>query len=124
MAIFNGFSTIGRVRPPYSITGSELVKRDLLNEFHTRRGERVMRPEFGSIIWDLIMEPTGPDLESKIESDVKKILNREPRASLLNTRIYILDHTIRIEIDLNYVQLNSSDTLYLEYKRKITEGVS
>lgn len=124
MAIFNGFSTVGRVRPPYTVTGSELVKRDLLNEFYTRRGERPMRPNFGSIVWDLLMEPTGPTLEKQIREDVDRIIDREPRAQLLNTRIYILDHSIRIEIDLKFVQLNSTETLYLNYKRNITEGVN
>lgn len=124
MPIFKGFSTINRVRPPYSIYDGDLVKRDLLNEFYTRLGERAMRPEFGSIIWDLIMDPNTPDVESSIQEDVEKIINRDPRANLLDTRILVLDHTVRIEIDLIFVPTNVEDTLFLEYKRKITEGIN
>jgi len=51
--IFKGFSTVNKVKAPYTLTDMALVKQDLLNEFNTRKGERVMRPNFGSIIWDL-----------------------------------------------------------------------
>ena len=53
--IFKGFSTIDKIRAPYSLFDQELIKRDLLNEFQTRRGERLMKPNFGSIIHDLLM---------------------------------------------------------------------
>ena len=55
--IFKGFSTVDKIRAPYSLFDQELIKRDLLNEFQTRRGERLMKPNFGSIIHDLLMEP-------------------------------------------------------------------
>jgi phage baseplate assembly protein W len=123
MPRYKGFSTIGRVKPPYTLLDGDLVKRDLLNEFYTRLGERPMRPTFGSIIWDLLMEPSTPELEDAIREDVKKIIDRDPRAELLNNRMIVLDHTIRVEIDLRFVATSVEDTLFLEYKRKITEGI-
>ena len=48
--IFRGFSTVDTVKAPFSLSDMELVKRDLLNEFNTRKGERVMRPNFGCIV--------------------------------------------------------------------------
>ena len=123
MPRYKGFSTIGRVKPPYTLLDGDLVKRDLLNEFYTRLGERPMRPTFGSIIWDLLMEPSTPELEDSIREDVKKIIDRDPRAELLNNRIIVLDHTIRVEIELRFVATSVEDTLFLEYKRKITEGI-
>jgi phage baseplate assembly protein W len=124
MSRFKGFSTVGKVRPPYTVLDSELVKRDLLNEFYTRLGERPMRPTFGSIVWDLLMDPNTPDLQEAIQTDVDKIVERDPRVTLLNTRILILDHAIRIEIDLRFIPTESEDTLFLEYKRNITEGIN
>ena len=53
--IYKGFSTIGKIRPPYTVTNGEAVKIDLLNELYTRRGERVMRPKFGTTIYDIIL---------------------------------------------------------------------
>ena len=61
MALFKGMSTVDRSGPPYSIVDAELVKRDLLNELYTKKGERVMRPNFGCIVWDLLMNPNTPE---------------------------------------------------------------
>jgi len=123
MAKFKGFSTINRVRAPYTLVDSELVKRDLLNEFYTKRGERVMRPEYGSIIWDIVMDPSTPMLEGQIRDDVVKILGRDPRVEHKNTSIYVLDHAIRIEINIEILPQGDVEQLYLEYTREITEGL-
>ena len=123
MPNFRGFTTIDRKRAPFTINDGDLIKRDLLNEFYTRLGERVMRPNFGSIIWDLLMDPSTPDLDDKIKADVTKIIDRDPRVQELRTTVIVLDQTIRVEIDLLFVSLDSTDQLYLEYQRKITEGI-
>jgi phage baseplate assembly protein W len=119
VAKFKGFSTVDRIRAPYTLDGRDLVKRDLLNTFYTKKGERVMRPEYGSIIWDLLMNPDDTATEKEIRDDVDRIIESDPRVDLLNTTIIYMDHTIRLEIALRYVLLNDSDTLYLEYTREI-----
>ena len=53
--IYKGFSTVNKIRAPYTLTDAELVKTDLLNELNTRQGERVMRPTFGTRIFDILM---------------------------------------------------------------------
>ena len=55
--IYKGFSTIGKVRAPYTAIDGELIKIDLLNELKARKGERVMRPNFGTTIYDILMNP-------------------------------------------------------------------
>lgn len=115
MAIFKGFSTVDKIRAPYSIGDAELVKRDLLNEFNTRKGERVMRPSFGSIIWDLLMDPEDIYTEDEVKEDIKRIVDKDPRVEFINTTIYSSDHTIRAEVELKYKVLNISDILYLEF---------
>tara|TARA_B100000902_G_C27086973_1_gene801840 strand:- start:211 stop:582 length:372 start_codon:yes stop_codon:yes gene_type:complete len=119
VAKFKGFSTVDRIRAPYTLDGRDLVKRDLLNTFYTKKGERAMRPEYGSIIWDLLMNPDDTATEKEIRDDVDRIIETDPRVDLLNTTIIYMDHTIRLEIALRYVLLNDSDTLYLEYTREI-----
>lgn len=123
MTKFKGFSTVDKVRAPYTLTGAELVKRDLLNEFYTRKGERVMRPTFGSIIWDILMNPSTAELEDQVKQDVLKIIDRDPRVQHLRTTVYILEHTLRVEIDIRFIPTDSAEVLYLEYNRNIIEGV-
>jgi phage baseplate assembly protein W len=123
MALFKGFTTIDRKRAPFVLTNEDLVKRNLLNEFNTRRGERVMRPNFGSIIWDLLMNPLDQFTESEIREDITRIVSRDPRVRLLKIDLFILNHVVRAEVALEYVKLNTADVLIVEFERKIEQGI-
>lgn len=113
--IFRGFSTVDKIRAPYSLFDQELIKRDLLNEFHTRKGERLMKPNFGSIIHDLLMEPEDTMTEDEIRDDIERICNKDPRVNVKDILIFTADHTIRAEVILKYVQTNNEDILFLEF---------
>jgi len=123
MAKFRGFNTVDQNRPSYVLTGDDLVKRDLLNEFYTKLGERVMRPNFGSKIWDHLMDPSTADLDQIIKDDIARVIKKEPRADLVNLKVYVLDHTISAEILLRFNPGGTEDSLYLRYNREITEGI-
>lgn len=116
--IFRGFSTVDKVKAPFSLSDMDLVKRDLLNEFNTRKGERVMRPNFGCIIWELLMNPEDSFTESDIRDDIKRIIDKDSRVQLINTSLFTDNHTVRAEVELRYVILNSEDILYLEFKNE------
>jgi len=126
MATFKGISTVDKDHAPYTLTDRELIKRDLLNTFYTRKGERVMRPNYGSIIWDLLMDPQDTLSEHDIRADVERIINADPRVTLIDAVVIAAEHTIRIDVTINFVQYQSSDILYLEYVREATsaEGIN
>jgi|TARA_R110001592_G_scaffold127750_1_gene339747 phage baseplate assembly protein W len=119
--LFKGFSTVDKVRAPYTLTDADLVKRDLLNHFYTRIGERIMRPTFGSVIWDYLMEPEDPETQEIIKEDIVRIVKSDPRVEFLSTKLLVLDHTIQAEVQIKYKLLNSSDTLFLEYVTTSTD---
>tara|TARA_Y100001972_G_scaffold128094_1_gene187375 strand:+ start:1477 stop:1845 length:369 start_codon:yes stop_codon:yes gene_type:complete len=116
--LFRGFSTVDRVKAPFSINDVELVKRDLLNEFNTRKGERLMRPNYGSLVWDLLMNPEDSFTNDEIKEDIQRIIDKEQRVELINIDIFTSDHSIRAEVELEYVILKSKDVLYLEFTRE------
>ncbi len=113
--IFKGFSTVDKIRAPYSLFDQELIKRDLLNEFHTRKGERLMKPNFGSIIHDLLMEPEDTITDDEIRDDITRICDKDPRVEVKDILIFTADHTVRAEVILKYVQTNNEDILFLEF---------
>ncbi len=115
MALFKGMSTVERSGPPYTLVDQELVKRDLLNELYTKKGERVMRPNFGSIIWDLLMSPNTPDLQEMVKEDIERIVDRDPRVETRNINVFVGDNSIRAEVELFYNLIKNTDILYLEY---------
>ena len=117
-----GFSTIDRKSPPFTLEDFELAKQDLLNAFKTKRGERVMRPDFGTIIFDLLFEPFDAELEEAVADDARRIIDQDPRVELVNMQARELEHTLRLDIVLNYVPLDVVDTLVIEYERENTEA--
>ena len=77
MAIFyKGFSTVGRDKK-FRLTDFELVKQDLMNHFQIRKGEKLMNPNFGTIIWNVLYDPFTESLRSAIAADVKAIASYE-----------------------------------------------
>ena len=113
--IFRGFNTIDKPKAPFSLSDEELIKRDLLNHFYTKRGERVMRANFGSIIHDIIMNPMDQMTETDVREDIERIIESDSRVRLDDIKVVIEDHTIRCEVDISFNVLRSSDTLYLEF---------
>jgi hypothetical protein len=54
----------------------------------TSPGERVMRPEFGCGIWELVMEPNSAQLQGRVQARVRDALVRwEPRIDVLDVRV-------------------------------------
>jgi len=115
MAImYRGFSTVGRTRK-FRLTDFELVKQDLINHFYIRKGEKLMNPDFGTIIWNVVHEPLTEDLKSVIVTDIKAIAGYDPRISIDDVVITEYDQGIQVELQLRYVQTNQTNLLNLQF---------
>jgi phage baseplate assembly protein W len=115
MAIFyKGFSTVGRNKK-FRLTDFELVKQDLINHFYIRKGEKLMRPNFGTIIWNVLNEPLTDDLKSVIVSDIESVVSYDPRLSVDNVIVTEYETGIQIELELRYIQTNQSSLLNLQF---------
>lgn len=112
--MYRGFSTVGRDKK-FRLTDFELVKQDLINHFNIRKGEKLMNPNFGTIIWNVLYEPLTEDLKSVIITDIKAIANYDPRVSVDNVIITEYDRGIQIELELRYLQTNQSNLLNLQF---------
>ncbi len=120
--IYKGFSTVINKKPPYTTTDIELVKIDLLNHFNTRRGERVMMPEFGSIIHELIMDPLDATSIDLIREDVRRILASDPRVQMQGPpKITEYDSTVRVEVEVMYTGKSTAEHLYIDFMRELRE---
>ena len=122
--LYKGFSTVNRNKK-FRSTDVELVKQDLINHFSVRKGEKVMQPEFGSIIWSLLFEPMTDNLEQAIVDDVTNICGYDPRIGLQNITITAQDYGIQIELDLLFIPTNQATALSLQFdanSNKLTAG--
>ncbi len=116
--LFRGFSSVEKITPNTEITDVDLVKRDLLNHFFTIKGERVMRPEFGSTIWELLFEPFDSTTREAIIADAQEIASQEPRVELDSLDVIEFEHGIRLSFVLLYVPLKALGTFEIEFDRR------
>ena len=119
--LFVGFSTDGRRVTSSTLYDEDLIKQDLRNHFFTRKGERVMLPDFGSIIWDLLFEPFTDGVIDDIREDALEIINQEPRVQLQDLQVTEFDFGVRLEIKLLYTPFDAVGTLELDFDRKLLE---
>ena len=105
MAItYKGFSTYKKqFSNSYTLSGFELAKQDLVNHFNIRRGEKLMNPEFGSIVWDALYEPLTDEIVSEIEEDIKSIIGYDPRLEAESILLEQYEHGLLLEVQVKYI---------------------
>lgn len=114
--IYRGFSTYNR-RKKYNLTDYALVRQDLFNHFNISKGEKLMNPDFGTIIWNMLFEPLTPEVKKAMIADVRRIVAYDPRIAVQNVILTEFDRGIQIEIELTYLVANQADTLTLQFDR-------
>lgn len=112
---FTGFSTIEKTSGPYTLTNIELVKRDLLNHFNTPMGSRVMRPDFGTRIYEMLFDPFDEYTRNAIMEDVLRVIQTEPRVELVDLDVYKDQHALSVLITLLFKPEAVTEELYVTY---------
>lgn len=86
-----------------NFTSINQAKSNLQNLILTRKGERLMQPEFGCDIWKIIFEPiVEGDIESKIEQSILDAVNTWLPYLNIDTILFDYDEN---DIDTNKLQL-------------------
>ncbi len=91
----------------------ELIKKGILNNIFTRRGERVKMFMYGTRIPDIIFEPLDDVSLGIIEEDIQMVVSNEPRVTLLNAQIIPRYDQGEVIVNLNllYLELDFTDQL-------------
>ena len=113
---YKGFSTIDQYKK-FRLTDLELIKRDLLNHFSIRKGEKLMNPEFGSIIWNILFEPLTADVKALIVEDIQRVVRYDPRVRIDDVLVDQLDYGLQVQLELTFLPDNLSDVLSLQFDR-------
>ena len=114
---YKGFSTVDPTRSDSRLYDYELLKQDLFNQFNVRKNERVMAPNFGTIIWELLFEPFTDNIKSQIIDDVTRIVSSDPRIQTLSADIAEQDYGILLEITLLFKDSNQSENIKFSFNR-------
>ena len=113
---FVGYTTVDQPLVPKILHDKDLAIQDLKNNFFTRLGERVMDPEFGSIIPMMVFEPMDDQSISEIQADVERIVGLDPRWRLIDMNVIENNHNLTIQLKLSYLDRTEED-LSLAYER-------
>lgn len=93
------------------------IEESIIIILSTARGERVMRPEFGSSIHDFIFAPNNATTAGLLAYHVQEALNRwEPRIEVtgVDARPDSLDPS-RVLIDIDYLIRSTNDEVNMVY---------
>ena len=96
----------------------ESVRQSILIILGTAKGERVMRPDFGCGIYDLVFEPSTPTTASKVSQVVQEsLLFFEPRIDVREVRVDpVFDSDgSRLMIQINYEVRVTNNVFNLVY---------
>ena len=121
---YRGFSTVNPGNNSFQQYDIAVIKQNLLNHFNIRQGEKLSDPNFGCIIWDLLMDPADSNVEKLAKEDIQRILKKDPRVGEKEVKVLVLDNSISAEVIIDVIPFGSVETLYLTYTQQINEGIS
>jgi phage baseplate assembly protein W len=116
---YRGFSTVNKNSKNFALYDFELIKQDLLNSFYIRQGEKLMDPEYGCVIWDLLFEPLTAQVKDLLLQNVNAIVNADPRIQASNVVITQYGTGLQLEMTLSYVAYNLSENLKINFDQKV-----
>ncbi|NBO99390.1 MAG: hypothetical protein EBU90_04580 [Proteobacteria bacterium] len=116
---YKGFSTLNPNNRSSKLYDFDLIKQNLLNHFNTRKGERVMNPNFGTIIWDLLMEPMTQQTKEILISDIRTICAFDPRVYPTQLAINEYEKGYLIEITLALRETDQTSVLKLAFDQQL-----
>lgn len=107
---FVGFNTQGQYKK-FTLTGFELIKRDLLNAFNIRQGQLPGRPEYGTLLWDFLFENQIEQLQNDIVREVQRVAGGDPRIYISDIQVYPQDNGILLEVELQVIPSTDAERL-------------
>jgi phage baseplate assembly protein W len=113
---YKGFSS-NETKNNFKLYDIDLVKRDLMNHFYIRKGEKLENPNFGTIIWDMLFENFTAEVRRLITEDVEQIINYDPRVKVNTLTIDSTDQGIRIQADVVYLPFNVNERMTFDFDK-------
>lgn len=118
MATYIGYNTVDNDFRSVTTTDTELIKRDLINHFSIRRGEKLMNGNFGSNLIDLVMEPMTDSLQELILDEVNQVFDSDPRIRVTQLLVDEYENGIQLQVSLIYVNSDQSENMVINFNRQ------
>jgi phage baseplate assembly protein W len=101
------------------------VRQSILIILSTARGERVMRPDFGCGIYDLLFEANTPATAARISNAVREsLLFLEPRIDVLDVRVTPAEDLRKLRIDIvSPAEAGTVLLIDIDYEVRATDNI-
>lgn len=118
-----GYTTIAQENTSRQLTDLELAKRDLLNHFAIRKGEKWTNPEFGSNLPYYVFQPLDDATVDLIEQDVYDVVTNDPRFELASETVTVDNQgqSVIVEVQLIYLPTTTATDLQIKFDREFEE---
>lgn len=116
---YRGFSSANTNAVDTRLYDFDLVKQDIINQFNTKKGERLMNPNFGSIIWNLLMEPMTEAVRTALSDDINRICNSDPRVIPTQIDMREYESGYLLELTLTLKGTDQSANLKLTFDQSV-----
>ena len=110
MATFIGFNTQNQYKK-FTLTDTELIKRDLLNAFNILQGQLPGRPTYGTTLWNILFENQTQATMTAILAEIQRVAGGDPRLNITDANIYPQENGVLIEIALQFVPNTDAELL-------------
>jgi phage baseplate assembly protein W len=114
MQLYKGFSTYNRQKK-FRLTDFDIAKQDLFNALHIRKGEKLMNPNYGTIIWAIIFEPYSDSVKEVVVNDIKRVIAGDPRLFLEEINLNPVEQGIMVNITVRFKQTNELSTMQVMF---------
>ena len=117
MTRFIGFNTIGQQKK-FTLTGYDLIKRDLLNAFNIRQGELPGSPGYGTTLWNFLFENQIETTQKQIEREIQRVAQQDPRFQITDIQVAPQENGILIQLGLTVVPSSNAEILSIFFDQQ------
>jgi phage baseplate assembly protein W len=114
---FIGFNTQQQYKK-FTLTGFELIKRDLLNAFNIRQGQLPGRPGYGTVLCDYIFENQVEELQRNIQTEVQRVAGGDPRIYINDVQVFPQENGMLLQIELTVVPTTNAEILSIFFDQQ------
>ena len=119
-----GYTTVNQTNASLRLKDLELAKRDLLNHFHIRKGEKWTNPDFGSNLPYYVFQPLDDTTIEMIREEVYNVVTHDPRFELSvdnSVTVSKKDQTVTVGVKLIYVPTTTATDLQIKFDNDFIE---
>lgn len=117
MPTFIGFNTINQNKK-FTLTDTELIKRDLLNAFNIQQGQLVGRPGYGTVLWNYLFENQTQETERSISDEIQRVAGGDPRIYISSIELFPQQNGILIQLALTILPSTDAEILSIFFDQQ------